>query len=154
SSDVRGLPRIMPSRATTVSAAMMIAGPTARAATSSTLAEARRLTRSPAVSPGNGVSSTAEESTLNGIAASRRMSARRDDEEARITSMGTPRKEYYSNSASRRRPQQEHYRLLILAKHTAQGIGDFPTRSVAFHGPQNPRQKFSAATRPPRKLRQ
>src|SRR5215831_13235839 len=96
SSEVRGLPITIPSKATTVSAAITMAGPTARAATSSDLAAASRRTRSVAVSPGSGVSSTAEESTVKGIPASRRTSARRGEAEARINFIGSLRPGYYT----------------------------------------------------------
>jgi hypothetical protein len=64
---------------------MMIAGPTARAATSSALAVASRCTNSWGGSPGMGVSSTAEESTVKEKPALRRISARRSEAEARMS---------------------------------------------------------------------
>ena len=99
SSDDRGFPRIRPSSAMVVSAATMIAGPMARAATSSALASASRRTRALAASPGNGVSSTAEDSTWKCSPALRRTSARRMDADARISRMrGGPPPEYYRPS--------------------------------------------------------
>src|SRR6202158_5459689 len=99
SSVERGLFRMRPSRSTTVSAAMTIPGPTARAATNSALAAARRATRSCGVSPGMGVSSIAEDITVNCTPALRRISARRAEEEARISFMDTLREEYYRADA-------------------------------------------------------
>src|SRR5712671_1985180 len=84
-----------PSTEMTVSAAMTIAGPIARAATSSAFASARRWTCSLGDSPGKGVSSTAEESTTKEKPASRRISARRVDAEARISFIGAIRREGY-----------------------------------------------------------
>src|SRR5258708_4110450 len=78
-----------PSMEMTVSAAMTIAGPIARAATSSAFASARRWTCTFGGSPGKGVSSTAEERTTKEKPASRRISARRVEAEARINFMAT-----------------------------------------------------------------
>src|SRR6266436_4538120 len=87
SSLVRGLPNTWPSSTTSVSAAMMMAGPNARAATNSALASASRCTSSAGDSPAIGVSSTAEESTVKNSPASCRTSARRVEAEARINFM-------------------------------------------------------------------
>src|SRR6266403_315183 len=62
-----------------------MAGPTARAATSSAFASARRWTRSWADSPGTGVSSTAEDITVKVKPAARKISARRGEAEARMS---------------------------------------------------------------------
>ncbi len=87
SSLVRGLPNTCPSSTTSVSAAITMAGPTARAETSSALASASLCTSSAGDSPAIGVSSTAEDSTVKDIPASCRISARRTEAEARISFM-------------------------------------------------------------------
>src|SRR5258708_15589755 len=80
---------VRPSMEMTVSAARTIAGPTARAATSSVFASARRCTCALGDSPEKGVSSTAEERTTKENPAARRISARRVEAEARINFMAT-----------------------------------------------------------------
>src|SRR5215470_13707243 len=143
SSVERGLPKMWPSSATSVSAATMMAGPTERAATSSALALARRKTRSWADSPGYGVSSMAEETTAKRNPAASRISARRGEAEASTSFMGSRREEYYSESAltacavvqwegpggqarlfdSTSGPSSDDNGFLIFAEEAAEGIG-------------------------------
>ncbi len=89
SSVVRGLPRICEPANTAVSAAITIAGPTDRAATSSAFASASRCTISGADSPGIGVSSIAEDTTANAYPALCKISARRGEAEANISLLVT-----------------------------------------------------------------
>lgn len=108
-----------PSRATVVSAAITIAGPTARAAMSSALASARRWTIWAGVSFGKGVSSTAADMTLKEKPASRKISARRGEAEARMSRMS------------------DDDGLLVFAEDAAEGVGDFADAGVGFDGGEN-----------------
>src|SRR5579859_7470983 len=116
SSAERGLPKTRLSRETTVSAAITMAGPTARAATSSALASARRWTRSLGDSPEKGVSSTAEDMMMKEKPASWRISARREEAEARINFMS------------------DDDRFLIFAEDASERVGDFTYGGVGFDG--------------------
>src|SRR5580704_16872667 len=113
-----------PSRVTTVSAARMMAGPTARAAASSALASAKRWTRSLGDSPGMGVSSTAEETTTKEKPASWRISARRGDVEARMSFMS------------------DDDRLLVFTEDVAEGVGDFADGGLGFDGSEDGGEKI------------
>src|SRR5215813_13962343 len=135
SSVVRGFPNIAPARVTTVSAAMTIAGPTARAATSSALANASRCTISFGDSPGTGVSSTAEDKTVKGNPAERKISARRTEPEARISFMAEPLpQEYYRwNLRGWTRLKNLKYDgFLVFAKNAAQRVRDECDSGVGF----------------------
>src|SRR6266436_3796814 len=159
SSEDRGLPKMWPSRVTSVSAPMTMAGPAARAATSSALATARRSTRTWADSPGYGVSSTADESVVNEKPASRRISARRTDAEARMSFMTilgrngnntTARLRRACTSASPRKfihfadaaYASDDDGLLVFAEHAAKGVGNFADSGVGFDGGEDGRKKI------------
>src|SRR5580693_6593889 len=94
SSVVRGLPRICVPISTAVSAAITIAGPTDRAATSSAFASANRATIASADSPGIGVSSIADDTTENAYPALRKISARLGEADASISLVVTTSPEY------------------------------------------------------------
>src|SRR5579863_4158693 len=84
----RGLPRISPSSSTVVSAPITIRSVAAslkRAAAARAFASASRATMARAVSPGRAVSSTCVSQISNAIPASRRISARRGDADARTS---------------------------------------------------------------------
>src|SRR6266850_7934412 len=148
SSEVRGFPKIAPSNATIVSAAITIAGPTARAATSSAFASARRRTKSCGDSPGTGVSSTAEESTENCIPALRRISARRGEAEARISFMALVEEAYYSKKWPTACPSgqqpgsiSQHDGFLVFAENVPQRVGNFSNRCEVFDRRQDRRNQ-------------
>jgi hypothetical protein len=94
SSVVRGLPRICVPISTAVSAAITIAGPTDRAATSSALASASRATIASADSPGIGVSSIADDITENAYPAFCKISALRGEADASISLVVTTTQAY------------------------------------------------------------
>src|SRR5580698_2367751 len=85
SSVVRGFPRICVPISTAVSAAITIAGPTDRAATSSAFASASRATIASADSLGIGVSSIADDITENAYPALCKISARRGEADANMS---------------------------------------------------------------------
>src|SRR5204863_8067681 len=145
SSAERGLPKMRPSRVTSVSAPRTMAWPTARAATSSALATARRSTRTWAASPWYGVSSMEEDITVNENPASRRISARRTEAEARMSFIGNPGisgvEEYYSVSAvracagvQRNKRASDDHGFPVFAEDAAEGVGDFADRGIGFDG--------------------
>src|SRR5579871_6576704 len=94
SSVVRGLPRICVPICTAVSAAITIAGPTERAATSSAFASASRCTIVSVGSPGIGVSSIADDTTTNAYPALCKISARRGEADASISLVVTIKSAY------------------------------------------------------------
>src|SRR5215813_349613 len=145
SSVVRGFPNIAPARVTTVSAAMTIAGPTARAATSSALANASRCTVSLGDSPGTGVSSTAEDKTVKGKPAERKISARRAEPEARISFMAEPLPQEYYRSNLRdwtRLKNSQDDGFLVLTKNASQRVRDLSDCGVGFDCRKNCRKQI------------
>src|SRR5260221_286401 len=119
-----------PSMEMTVSAAMTIAGPTARAATSSAFASARRWTCASGDSPGKGVSSTVEERTTKEKPASRRISARRVEAESGDTAL------FFGNEVVH--ADDNLFLFLDGALEFVSGFLDLSLNEAAFNGAQHP----------------
>src|SRR5713226_7127358 len=149
SSLVRGFPSTCPSSTTSVSAAMIITGPTARAETRSALASAKRCTNSCGDSPGIGVSSTAEDNATKERPASRRISARRSEAEARINFMAVISAKDTTDALSLMFwACLKKNRFLVFAEDSPKRVRNLSNRSVSLHRPENRRQQIFLRRRP------